>query len=161
MNYLQELHEHLQSLDQDVQKAPRGLPTTISHLINPKVLESTDREISVITGCCIVDALRIYAPEAPYKDADMVRVYDMLIQHIRRLQIVDPSSDIGIKMVYILKSLANVKSCVVPVIMTQSNVPGAAQLVEGIFEAIVNAVRPEHDEESKLINLFLFFFTFS
>jgi hypothetical protein len=32
-DYLKELHEHLETLEQDVQKAPRGLPTTISHLI--------------------------------------------------------------------------------------------------------------------------------
>ncbi len=156
ISYLRDLHAHLATLDQDVQNAPRGMSATISHLINPKILENPDKEIRVLTACCIVDTLRIYAPEAPYKDADMIRVYTVLISQIRGLQnVVDTKSDIGEKIIYILSSLATVKSCVVPVIMSQSNVPGASDLVETMFETVVNTVRSEHSDESKCLTLLM------
>lgn len=149
INYLTELHNHLSTLEQDVQKAPRGLANTITYLISSKVLENSDREIRVLAGCCIVDVLRIYAPEAPYKDSDMIRVYDLFIAQIRGLQTISPISDLGKNIFYIVNSLATVKSCVVPVIMAQSNVPGASDLVQSLFEVIVNTVRSELDDESK------------
>jgi sister chromatid cohesion protein PDS5 len=161
VTYLCELHENLSGLLQDVMSAPRGLPTTVSHLIATKLLEHSDKEVRVLVACCLVDVLRIYAPEAPYKDADMVRVFALLVAQLRSLNTVDPQSSLGKQVVYILQSLATVKSCVVPIILAQNNVPGAEELVVSLFESIVNAVGPEHSDEGEPLSLSMCCFKFA
>ena len=79
----------------------------------------------------------------------MVHVFEVLIAQLRGLATYDSSSTISKKVLYILSSLANVKSCVVPVILSQTGVRGADELVNSMFEGIISSIRVDHNEESK------------
>lgn len=81
----------------------------------------------------------------------MVHVFEVLIAQLRGLATYESSSSISKKVLYILQSLATVKSCVVPVILSQTGVRGADDLVNSLFDAIVSSIRIDHSEESKTL----------
>lgn len=62
------------------------------HLAEEHFLMHQSKDVQLLIACCIADVLRVYAPEAPYKDADQVNVYncnnllnDSLTIHINEL----------------------------------------------------------------------------
>ena len=118
-----------------------------------KVLGHSDKDVRLLSACCIVDILRVFAPEAPYCDEEMVRVFEVIISQIRSLSTYDIGSATGSKVVYILDSLATVKSCVVPVIMAQTGVQGAEDLMTSLFDALISVFRPDHAEDGALITV--------
>ena len=80
----------------------------------------------------------------------MIRVFEVINAQIRSLSNYEISSATGSKVLYILTSLATVKSCVVPVIMAQSGVQGAEEVMISLFDALISSFRPEHGEEGKI-----------
>lgn len=42
------------------------------HLAEDHFLTHESKDVQLLIACCIADVLRVYAPEAPYKDADQV-----------------------------------------------------------------------------------------
>lgn len=161
-SYLKELLEDLKGLEQDIQLAPRGINATALELISPKNLENPDKEIRVLTACCIVEILRIYVPDAPYDDRDILRVFEVFISQIRGLQTNELKSEIGKRMFYILTSLATVKSCVIPVIMALSGDKNAEETVRSLFESITESIQPDHGEDGKFLynNFFDYLYAF-
>lgn len=149
LQYLKELHTELSVLDQDVRNAPKGLYDTAISLLSPKILQNPNKEVRVLICCCLVDVLRIYAPDAPFPEPDMLKVFDLINSQIRVLQNFDQSTYLGEKIYYILNSLASVKSCVLPILMGQNRVPGAEDTVQSMFHSIISSIRPEHSQESK------------
>jgi sister-chromatid-cohesion protein PDS5 len=145
--YLTELQQDLVNLNQDVDQAPPGFSETVSFLNSPKLLASSDKKIKLLVSCCLVDVFRVYAPDTPYKDPEMLQVFETLNNQIRNLQVSAPGSEEQQKIIYILQSLASVKSCVIPVILAQKGVPDALEVVRSLFEAILDSVRPEHTNE--------------
>lgn len=165
INRLNELHKSLIELGQDENDLPKGLQQTAAQLVSTKILGHSDKDVRLLAACCIVDILRVFAPEAPYGDEEMVRVFEVIIAQIRSLSTYDIGSATGSKIVFILNSLATVKSCVVPVIMGQTGVPGAEDLTTSLFDALISVFRPEHTEDGKyqmanLIWLLLFLDSF-
>lgn len=146
---LNALHTSLNELSQDPNDLPKGLKSTAAQLVSTKVLCHSDKDVRLLSACCIVDILRIFAPEAPYCDEEMVRVFEVIISQIRSLSTYDIGSATGSKVVYILDSLSTVKSCVVPVIMAQTGVPGAEDLMTSLFDALISVFRPDHTEEGE------------
>jgi len=144
---LNELHKTLKGLSQDPEDRPEGLKRTAAQLISNKVLGNPDKDLRLMASCCIVDVFRLFAPEAPYSDEEMVAVFEVIIAQLRGLSMHDPGASTGNKIMYILTSLATVKTCVVPVILAQSGIAGAEDLVKGMFDAIISSVRPEHGDE--------------
>jgi sister chromatid cohesion protein PDS5 len=145
--HLRTLYTELVKLEQDIHTAPAGFDSVVTELISPVLIENNDKEIRLLVGCCLTEVLRIYAPEAPYRDNEMLRVFRLLIALIRGLETQNPTSPIGEMMLKILQSLATVKSCVVPVIMAQTGIAGAQETVHALFEASIALIRPEHPEE--------------
>lgn len=96
---------------QDLQDRPKELSSLSLQLIAPKILNHSDKEVRLITCCCIVDILRIFAPEAPYGDNDMVSVFEVLISQIGGISTHEAASASSRKILYILSSIATVKSC--------------------------------------------------
>jgi len=45
------------------------------HLAEEHFLMHQSKDVQLLIACCIADVLRVYAPEAPYKDADQVKIY--------------------------------------------------------------------------------------
>lgn len=148
INYLNELHKSLSQLSQEIVDRPKGLKQTALQLVSPKLLNHTDKDVRVLCTCCIVDVLRVFAPEAPYSNEDTISAFKAIATQLRGLAIYDSVSTIlSSKTFYILNSIATVQSCVVPVILVQSGVFGADDVVLDMFEALLSAVRPEHPEE--------------
>ncbi len=59
-------HAALRAIDQDA--STPGLDNLASGLILPGLLQSPTEEVSLLTCVCLVDVLRLYAPDAPYSD---------------------------------------------------------------------------------------------
>ena len=144
---LKDLHAKLENLSQDPEERPKGLGQIAAHLISPRLLGHGDKEVRLLSACCIVDVLRVYAPEAPYSDVELCRVFDVINTQLRGLATNDTSSAIGSKIFYILQSLATVKSCVVLVVLSQTGVEGADELLRQLFEALISSIRPEHTDD--------------
>jgi sister-chromatid-cohesion protein PDS5 len=157
IKYLLELHEELKVLNQDLETAPQGFTDTARFLLSPQLLDSSDKKVRLLVSCCLVDVFRVYAPDAPYKDFDMIHVFESIINQIRGLQTVAKGSEDEKMIMYILESLSTVKSCVIPVIMAQKRVHGAMEIIEALFESLINSVRPDHSETGG--HSFSFFFT--
>jgi sister-chromatid-cohesion protein PDS5 len=64
--YRSDLHSALAGLSQEVRDRPKQLGAIAAHLISDKLLGSSDKEVRMLTLTCLVDVLRVYAPEAPY-----------------------------------------------------------------------------------------------
>lgn len=151
LEYLENLHRDLSALEQDIQYAPKGLHATATQLVQSKYMENSDRDIRILVTCCIVDVLRIYAPEAPYKDEDMIRVFEAIAKQILSLQTTDVSSPAGKRILYILTSISTVKSCLVPVLLDQKGVRSASEVVEEMFSAVTSIVDSSSTEEGNLL----------
>ena len=144
---LKHLHGELSAISQDPKDRPKGLGTAAAQLISQRILGHVDKEVRLLSACCIVDVLRIYAPEAPYDDKELCRVFEVINSQLRGLATHDTSIGIGAKIFYILGSLSMVKSCVVLVMLAQGGAEGADELLRGLFESLVSSVRAEHSDE--------------
>ena len=152
---LNELHDALGKIDQE--ERPKGLQSTAAQLISDKLLNNADKEIRLLTACCLVDILRIYAPEAPYSDEEMVAVFEILISQLRGIATINLASSSGRLVFYILHSLATVKSCVVPVILKQNGVPFSDALVHSLFDCLLSSLRAEHSDDGKCLKKYIIF----
>ena len=144
---LKALHEALTTLSQDPKERPKGLPVTAAHLVSDRIIGHSDKEVRLLAACCLVDILRVFAPEAPYNDMELIKVFQCIVTQIRGLATHDMNTSTGMKVFYILNSLSVVKSCVVMVFLAQSGLPGAEELYHSLFESMVSSVRSEHSEE--------------
>jgi sister-chromatid-cohesion protein PDS5 len=148
---LNSLHKSLNELGQDQNDLPEGLQSTATQLVSTKILGHSDKDVRLLSVCCILDILKAFAPEAPYGDEDMVRIFEVIISQIRSLSTYEIGSTTGKKVVYILESLSTVKSCVIPVILVQTGVPGAEDLMTSLFDALISVFKPEHTEEGECL----------
>lgn len=79
------------------------------HLAEDYFLEHPSRDVQLLIACCIADVLRVYAPEAPYKDQDQIKA--IFIFFIRQLYgLKDPKDPSFKRYFYLLENLAYVKS---------------------------------------------------
>lgn len=149
---LNELHKKLATVSQD--DRPRGLKEISSHLVTKGFLNHADKDLRLIVLCCLADVFRIYAPEAPFCDPDMLLVFEGFVMQLRSLSTNKPESATGTKICYILNSLSTVKSCVVPVILSQAGLQGAPEVVTGLFDALLSCVSADYSENGMIIYYF-------
>jgi sister chromatid cohesion protein PDS5 len=82
-------------------------------------------------ACCLVDVLRIFAPDAPYSEKELQVVFDCLIKQLHGLGQVGGGNGVDVlskkeqKYAYILESLATVKSCIILTELSQQGHDGA------------------------------------
>ena len=69
----QTLAHTLQAMGQDEGMYQQYIPLAI-HLAEDHFLTHQSRDVQLLIACCIADVLRVYAPEAPYKDPEKVKV---------------------------------------------------------------------------------------
>lgn len=67
----QALAHTLQGLGQDEGMYQQYIPLAL-HLADEFFLTHPSRDVQLLIACCIADVLRVYAPEAPYKDQEQV-----------------------------------------------------------------------------------------
>lgn len=70
---LKTLASTFQSMGQEENAYDEYVPLCL-HLAEEGFLNHPSRDVRLLIACCIADILRIYAPEAPYKDPDQVKV---------------------------------------------------------------------------------------
>jgi sister chromatid cohesion protein PDS5 len=147
LSYLKDLLSELQKLEQDVEKAPKELHDLANNLVNAKLIENPDKDIRVLSLCCICEVLRIYAPDDPYTDNDKLKVFQKICTLIRGLQTIELGSITEKNIIYILNSISTVKSCLVPVILEQKGYPEASDLVEQLFHSLLSVIDPTTSKE--------------
>ncbi|XP_059079430.1 sister chromatid cohesion protein PDS5 homolog B-B-like isoform X2 [Tigriopus californicus] len=79
------------------------------HLADDSYLNNSSRDVQLLVACCIADILRIFAPEAPYKDTKQIKtIFYFLIKQLGGLR--DPKDPAFKRYFYLLENLAYVKS---------------------------------------------------
>lgn len=79
------------------------------HLADEHFLTHSSKDVQLLIACCIADVLRVYAPEAPYKDQEQIKtIFLFLIRQLNGLK--DPKDPAFKRYFYLLENLAYVKS---------------------------------------------------
>lgn len=105
---LKTLAHTLQAMGQDEGMYQQYIPLAI-HLAEEHFLMHQSRDVQLLIACCIADVLRVYAPEAPYKDPEQVKtIFLFLIRQLAGLK--DPKDPAFKRYFYLLENLAYVKS---------------------------------------------------
>ena len=60
-----------QDMGQDDNEQYSGLAL---HLATDFFMEHTNKDVRLLTACCIADVFRVFAPEAPYRDGSLLKV---------------------------------------------------------------------------------------
>jgi sister-chromatid-cohesion protein PDS5 len=153
LSHLNDLHKKLATIGQE--DRPKGLNDVATHLIKRPLLSNSDRDVRLVSLCCLVDILRIYAPEAPFRDEDVIDVFEAIITQFRGLSTIKIDSATGALIFYLLNSLSAVKSCVIPVLLSQAGVRGASEVVASLFQTLLNAAHNDQSEAGKFLKLSL------
>lgn len=67
----------LQAMGQDEGMYQQYIPLAL-HLAEDHFLMHQSKDVQLLIACCIADVLRVYAPEAPYKDAEQVNTSNLI-----------------------------------------------------------------------------------
>ena len=154
--HLSKLHSYLSNLNQESVK-PAGLETISAQLVSNRILCNDEKEVRLVALCCIVDMLRLFAPNTPYTEPQFKTIFETLIIQLRGLSTCEMNTGFAVKIEYIIVLLAAVRSCLVLVEFAQQ---GSPDLLESLFSVLLSSVRPHHKEECKyyyticLFNLF-------
>ncbi len=142
---LQQTHSCLKAISQD--DRPEGLAETVEDLVGLGLITHEDRDVRLLVACCLVDVLRVYAPEAPYSPVQLQQIFSLFTQQLRGLStVVDAEDARSQRTHYILESLATVKSCVILTELSQQGVPGGEEELVSFFECLLSEVREEHSQ---------------
>jgi sister chromatid cohesion protein PDS5 len=105
---LKTLTHTLQAMGQDEGMYQQYIPLAL-HLADEHFLTHPSRDVQLLIACCIADVLRVYAPEAPYKDQEKIKgIFLFLIKQLSGLK--DPKDPVFKRYFYLLENLAYVKS---------------------------------------------------
>ncbi|XP_014204642.1 sister chromatid cohesion protein PDS5 homolog B-A isoform X2 [Copidosoma floridanum] len=105
---LKTLAHTLQAMGQDEGMYQQYIPLAL-HLAEDAFLQHPSKDVQLLIACCIADVLRVYAPEAPYKDPNQVKtIFLFLIKQLAGLK--DPKDPAFKRYFYLLENLAYVKS---------------------------------------------------
>lgn len=69
-------------MGQDDENFSRYSPLAV-HLVKDFFLTHDSKDVQLLVACCIADILRVFAPEAPYKEPDQIKVSKM--QRVQRV----------------------------------------------------------------------------
>lgn len=122
----------------------------IAHmLLHPTLLHNPkDKVIPALTACCLVEMLRLFAPEAPYDASQLQTVFTAFFQQCRYVTEMD--SPLMQYSVHILSSLAAVRS-----VLCLFDASGAASLFTSLVQHCFGWIRAEQPEilRSALLHL--------
>ncbi|XP_065203683.1 sister chromatid cohesion protein PDS5 homolog B [Planococcus citri] len=105
---LKTLAHTFQAMAQDTGIYQQYIPLAL-HLADDFFLQHQSKDVQLLIACCIADVLRVYAPEAPYKDPDQIKtIFIFIIKQLSGLK--DPKDPAFKRYFYLLENLAYVKS---------------------------------------------------
>ncbi|CAM9824939.1 unnamed protein product, partial [Ectocarpus sp. 8 AP-2014] len=76
--------EKLLEVSQD-EEIPDGLAETAEDLVSASVMNHPDSDYRLLVACCLVEVLRIFAPDAPYTDDQVLATLSLIITQLRGL----------------------------------------------------------------------------
>lgn len=78
---LKTLHSELVEMDQELVDV-NSLSTARKELVNSSLMLHKDRGVKAYTACCIADILRLYAPDAPYTQAELRDIFQFFFKQL-------------------------------------------------------------------------------
>lgn len=74
--FSQALSLTLQAMGQDDENFTKYTPLAL-HLVKDFFLNHDSKDVQLLVGCCVADILRVFAPEAPYKEPEQIKVRNL------------------------------------------------------------------------------------
>ncbi|OQV02145.1 hypothetical protein CLAIMM_07386 [Cladophialophora immunda] len=130
---LQKLAGQLRNYDLD-QVDSRAFTTLAQDLANPNLLGHKDKGVRAWTVSCVVDVLKICAPDAPFVEAQLKDIFTVIINSILPA-LADPTNAYNAQHVYILISLAESQS-----ILLVTDIPNHENLITSLFTTAFDIV---------------------
>ncbi|KIW69933.1 hypothetical protein PV04_02247 [Phialophora macrospora] len=130
---LQKLATELRNYDLD-QVDSRAFTTLSQDLANANLLAHKDKGVRAWTISCIVDVLKICAPDAPFIEGQLKDIFTVVINSILPA-LADPTNAYNAQHVYILSSLAESQS-----ILLVTDIPNHENLIISLFTTAFDIV---------------------
>ncbi|KAI9845226.1 MAG: hypothetical protein M1837_004981 [Sclerophora amabilis] len=126
---LQALSKELREMDQE-EHDRTSFTKVAKELVGQGLLGHKDKGIRAWTACCLVDILRLCAPDAPFTGAQLKAWRDIFGLFVTSIlpSLSDPSSAYNTQHLYVLQSLAQVKS-----IVLLTDIPSSEPLILSLF----------------------------
>ncbi|KAG9153625.1 hypothetical protein Leryth_008550 [Lithospermum erythrorhizon] len=105
-------------------------------LVSDELLGHTDADVKASVASCISEVTRITAPDAPYDDDKMKKVFQLIVSSFEDLS--DESSRSYKKRAVILETLAKVRSCVIMLDLECDD------LITDMFQTFFRTIRDYH-----------------
>ncbi|KAI9780452.1 MAG: hypothetical protein M1839_006726 [Geoglossum umbratile] len=122
------LSKELREMDQE--EIDRDSLTKVSkELAGHHLLAHKDKGVRAWTACCLVDILRLCAPDAPFTAAQLKDIFTLFITTILPA-LSDPSNAYNTQHILVLQSLAQVKS-----IILLTDIPSSEALILHLFRS--------------------------
>ncbi|KAJ5098068.1 hypothetical protein N7532_005069 [Penicillium argentinense] len=146
-----DLLERLQSLAQELRKLEQeeidkeSLRKVSQELSSANLLAHKDKGVRAWAACCIVDVLRLCAPDAPFTRNQLKDIFTCIVTSIIPA-LADPSNAYNAQQTYVLGSLAEVKSVV---LMTDLDHPDSliVPLFSSCFDIVSGSSKSSTGEE--------------
>ncbi|KAH4180122.1 hypothetical protein HBI81_180510 [Parastagonospora nodorum] len=123
---LKTLLDELRTMDQEEAHRDSLMPVA-QELAHQSLLQHKDNGVRAWAVCCVVDMLRLFAPDAPYPASKLKEIFSVIINKLMPL-LADPTHPYNSQHMYVLRSLAEWKS-----ILLINEIPGADQLTSALF----------------------------
>eukprot|EP01094_Clydonella_sp_ATCC50884_P022073 TRINITY_DN4994_c1_g1_i2.p1 TRINITY_DN4994_c1_g1~~TRINITY_DN4994_c1_g1_i2.p1 ORF type:complete len:1269 (+),score=402.30 TRINITY_DN4994_c1_g1_i2:55-3807(+) len=104
---LQDLHKLLEAKKQDDKSDRAALKKIAKGLVCAKVASHKNVDVTWLAACCLADIIRVFAPDHPFTDKELMTAFDLFLSKLRALD--DHSGEHGR---YLLRRLAEVKAFV-------------------------------------------------
>lgn len=139
---LKTLAHTFQSMGQEEGAYQEFVPLAL-HLADDFFRLHQSRDVQLLIACCIADVLRVYAPDAPYTDAEQVKgIFLFLIKQLGGLK--DPKDPAFKRYFYLLENLAYVKS-----FNMCFDLEDCQEIFCALFQLIFKIVNDEHSGKVK------------
>ncbi|KAI3713639.1 hypothetical protein L1987_72222 [Smallanthus sonchifolius] len=137
LHILDQLEKLLSMVDQSPNELMQeAYKPPMKALVNGNLLEHSSMDVKVSVASCLCEIKRITAPDAPYSDEVMKRVFQCIVSSLEDLS--DESSRSYAKRVSILETVSKVRSCVIMLDLECDD------LIVKLFEHFLNSVRDHH-----------------
>ena len=123
---LKALLDELRTMDQEEAHRDSLMPVA-QDLAHPSLLQHKDNGVRAWTVCCIVDMLKLFAPDAPYPASKLKEIFGVIVLKMLPA-LADPAHPYNSQHMYVLRSLAEWKS-----ILLVNEIPGADHLTSALF----------------------------
>ncbi|KAJ4463966.1 armadillo-type protein [Lentinula edodes] len=131
---LKTLHSELAEMDQELVDV-NSMSSVRKELVSSSIMLHKDRGVKAYAACCMADILRLYAPDAPYTQAELRDIFQFFFKQLSN-NLKGPDVTYYTQYFHLLESLSTVKSVVLV-----CDLPNADELVLGIFRDLFAMIR--------------------